>query len=141
MVFLKSIAHSRIQTFMDLFLIIAITKVFFQYIGTKWIFVLMIIQVCLWSQFAYTWHKPYISLDENSRIKNMVHSIPDNVKIVTLSPAYNSYLSKYTAREIYAPGHGISQKIWGKSYKKMRYEKNTLCENLQQLSGNIFVYV
>ena len=141
MVFLRSIGHSRIQTFMDLFLIILITKVFFQYINAKWISILIVIQACLWSHFSSIWHKPYISPDENNRIRNIVHSIPENVKIVTLSPAYNAYLSKYTDREIYAPSYGISQKIWGKSAKKMRYDKILFCENLQKLSGNVFVYV
>jgi hypothetical protein len=131
MVFFRSIAHTRLQSFVDLFIIIIITKILFQYVSSKWIIIFIVIQSLLWVSFSSKWHTPFISLEENDRIKRIATTLPDSVHIVTLSPAYNAWMSKYTAREIFSLQQGIGQKLWTwKDRKRMKYDKMILCKNL-----------
>jgi hypothetical protein len=141
MVFFRSIAHTRLQSFVDLFIIIIITKILFQYISSKWIIIFIVIQSLLWVSFSSKWHTPFISSEENYRIKLIATTLPDSVHIVTLSPAYNAWMSKYTTREIFSLQQGIGQKLWTwKDRKRMQYDKLILCKNLWIIPGNIVIY-
>ena len=107
LVLFRCIGHSRLQSFVDLFLIILMVKMFAEHIKIQWLYVFCIIQIFLWFSFANKWHQPYISAPEDSLIKNIVGNIPNNVKIVTLDGSYLTWLSKYTDHEIYSLKRGI----------------------------------
>ncbi len=134
MVFFRSIAHSRLQSFFDLFLILIMTKFLFEYIKIKWLVVLVIIQAILWLSFASRWHEPYISQYENTIIKNITQDIPKQVKIFSFTPGYNSWLKRYTAAEIYSPGSR-------EKFKKISHDRNELCSHLELLWGSIYIYI
>jgi hypothetical protein len=134
MVFFRFIAHSRLQSFFDLFLILILTKFLSEYIKTKWLLVLVIIQAILWLSFASQWHKPYISEYENTIIKNITQDMPKEVKIFSFTPGYNSWLKRYTAAEIYSPGSR-------EKFKKISQDRNELCSHLQLLWGSIYIYI
>jgi len=134
MVFLRFIAHSRLQSFFDLFLILVITRFLFEYIKTKWLIILVIIQVILWLSFASQWHEPYVSQYENNIIKNIVQDMPKEVKIFSFTPGYNSWLKRYTASEIYSPK---TREI----LRKVSRDEKQLCSHLELLWGDIYIYI
>lgn len=126
MVFFRSIAHSRLQSFFDLFLILIMTKFLFEYIKIKWLVVLVIIQAILWLSFASRWHEPYISRYENTIIKNITKDIPEEIKMFSFTPGYNSWLKRYMTAEIYSPGAR-------KTLKMVSHDQQKLCSHLENL--------
>lgn len=124
MVLFRSIAHSRLQSFFDLFLILIITKILFEYIKIKWLLILIIIQAVLWFSFASRWHKPYISHYENAIIQNITQDVPKEVKIFSFTPGYNSWLKRYMVEEIYSPGSR-------EKFQKISHNRDELCSHLK----------
>lgn len=137
----RSIAHTRLWTFLDLFLIIFITRFLYYYIEKKWIYVFIMTQCIVWGVFVNKWHTPFINQTEYQIIREVTRDVPSDVTLVTLSWAYMSWLMGYTNREVYSLYQWISSEVW--SYDEMysmRYDSKILCEKLKKLDGNIVIF-
>ncbi len=142
MVIFRCIAHTRLGSFFDLFLIIVLTKTLYHGIQKKWLSLLIVIQMITWWGYAYRWHTPYIDTTEYGIIQNVTQNLPDDVTLVTLTGAYMSWMTGSTESEIYSLYQWISSSVWSSEEKKlMQYKKGLLCKNLSILPGNVFVYV
>ena len=138
---MRSLGHSRLQSFVDLFLIIAFIKLFLYYIHKKWIVILIIVQVFLWSVFSFKYHQAFVSPEELNSIKNITAKIPENISIFSFSAAYTSWLSKYTDREIYSTQQGIWPSLWTHEQRRsMEYNSWDLCKNLGMISWEVVIY-
>lgn len=139
---LRFIAHTRMGTFLDLFLIIIITRYLYTFFHRKWIYIFLIIQCIVWWTFVSKWHTPFVDQTEYRIIQDITHDMPENISLVTLSWAYMSWISGYTNREIYSPRQGIWQDIWSPLERKnMENTPQVLCSNLSKLSWNVILYI
>ncbi len=138
----RSIAHTRLWTFLDLFLIIIITRSLYHLFDRKWIYVFIITQCVVWGVFVNKWHTPFIDQTEYKIIRDVTRDMPRDVTLVTLSWAYMSWLTGYTHREIYSPHQWIWQMLWTSLERKnMKYIPNKLCNNLSKLPWNVVIYI
>lgn len=138
----RSIAHTRLWTFLDLFFIIAITRSLYHLIERKWIYIFIIIQCIMWGIFVNKWHTPFIDRTEYEIIRDVTRDMPRDVTLVTLSWAYMSWITGYTDREIYSPYQWIWQAVWSPLERKnMRHIPVTLCDNLSKLPWNVVLYI
>lgn len=144
MVIFRCIAHTRLGSFLDLFLIIFITKTLGNFLPKKWVILFVIIQITTWWTFAgdKIKHTPFIDYEEYKIIKEITQNIPKNVTMVTLSWSYMAWVDGYHENEIYSLYQWISWEVWSNDDKKwMMHNKNLLCMNLSRLPGNVFIYV
>lgn len=142
MVIFRCIAHTRLWSFLDLFLIIFLTKTLYGSIQKKWISLFLALQMIIWWIFVSRWHTPFIDETEYQIIENVTRDLPENVTLVTLTGAYMSWMSGFTQSEIYSLYQWVSSSIWPSEEKNlMKYKKGLLCKNLNYLPGNVFVYV
>ncbi len=138
----RSIAHTRLWTFLDLFLIIAITRSLYHLIDRKWIYIFVITQCVLWGTFVNKWHTPFIDRTEYDIIRDVTRDMPRDVTLVTLSWAYMSWITGYTNREIYSPHQWIWQTVWSPLERnEMRNSPKILCNNLSKLTWNVILYI
>lgn len=138
----RSIAHTRLWTFLDLFLIIIITRSLYHLLDKKWIYIFIVTQCVVWGIFVNKWHTPFINKTEYAIIRDVTRDMPTDVTLVTLSWAYMSWLTGYTDREIYSPHQWIWQKIWTPLERKnMKYMTHVLCDNLSKLPWNVIIYI
>lgn len=138
----RFIAHTRFGTFLDLFLIITITRYLYPFFHRKWIYIFLIIQCAVWWTFVHRWHTPFIDQTEYQIIQDITHEMPQNISLVTLSWAYMSWITGYTNREIYSPRQWIWQDIWSPLERKnMRYNPEVLCTTLSKLTWNVILYI
>lgn len=141
MVVFRWIAHTRLESFMDLFAILFILKNITQN-HRKILIIFALIQLSLWFWFLGKWHTAFIDRDENSLIQEIVQTMPENVHMVTLSSGYMSMMTGYTSREIYSPDFGIwANKFSKKEWRLMRYDPDVLCKNLSYIPGDVILYV
>jgi hypothetical protein len=141
-ILVRWIAHTRLQSFWDLFLIILLTQVGYRYVNARLLIIVLITQMSMWSYFTHRWHTSYIDPEEHAIIKSITKSIPKNVNMVTLTWAYMSMMTWYMDNEIYSTYQGIGSHIFNRNeIRDMRYDTAILCKNLQLLPGNTFIYV
>lgn len=142
LVVFRFIAHTRLWTFLDLFLIIIITRYLYTFFHRKWIYIFLIIQCIVWWTFVSKWHTPFVDQTEYRIIQDITHDMPENISLVTLSWAYMSWITGYTNREIYSPRQWIWQNIWSFSERKsMKNTPQVLCNNLSKLTWNVILYI
>ncbi len=140
-ILLRWIAHNRLESFLDLFLILFLTKYYIK-INKKIIAVFLILYTIPWFLFTQKWHKSFIDRKEDSIIRNIVHNMPENVSLVTLTWAYMSMMTAYTEKEVYSTYQGIWSIVFDeKNITKMRHNQAILCGQLALLPGKVFVYV
>lgn len=141
MVISRSIAHTRLQSFVDLFFIIFLVRFWYFFLPKKVIIIILLIQAILWSIFVFQWHTPFLSQQEDLDIQKMLENIPKNVSLVTLTGAYMSSMTSYYDGEIYSTYQGIGSDVFNKDeLTKMRRDKKILCKNLGLLPHKVFVY-
>lgn len=142
MVLFRSIAHTRLWPFFDLFLIVLITQIFYSSFHKIWIYIFLIIHMTTWWVWAYQSHTPFIAEKEYQTIRAIARDMPDNGNLVTLTGAYMSWMSDVFDREIYSLYQGVSSKVWSKKDRKqMKYDKEFLCKNLRKIPWDVFVYL
>lgn len=138
----RFVAHTRLWTFLDLFLIIILTRHFYHLFHRKWIYVFLIIQCALWLSFVNKWHTPFIEQNELNIIKKIIPNMPEDINLVTLSWAHMSWLMGYTNREIYWPSQWIGREIWSPLERKnMKIDPLVLCSNLSKIDGKVIIYI
>lgn len=141
MVVFRCIAHTRLESFMDLFVIIFILKNITQN-HRKILIIFALVQLTLWFWFVSKWHTSFIGRDENSLIQKIVQTMPKDVQMVTLSSKYMSMMTWYTSREIYSQNFGIWANTFSKKEREsMHYDHDTLCKKLSYIPGNVVLYV
>lgn len=141
LVWMRSIAHTRLWSFLELFLIILVVRYVWVYIRHKWIYGILIFHVILWITFAGKYHTPFVDKKEQNIIQSIVREMPDTATLVTLSGAYMSWISGYTDREIYSLYQGVSSETWTDEERYlMRYYPKVLCKNLWKIPGDVFVF-
>lgn len=137
----RSIAHTRLWSFVDLFLIIAITRSLYAVFDKKWICIFLLAQIVCWWVFVNKWHTPFIDKVEYDIIRDITREMPESVTLVTLSSAYMSSITGYTNNEIYSPSQWVGSLLWtSEERKNMKNNPQILCDNLSKLSGNIIIY-
>lgn len=138
----RSIAHTRMWSFLDLFFIILITRYLYVFFHKKWMCIFLITQCIFWWIFVHKWHTPFLDKFEYSIIRDITQYMPENTTLVTMSGAYMSWITGYTNREIYSLHQWVWQNVWSYFERKdMRNNSETLCKNLSRLPGNVIVYV
>lgn len=138
---MRCIAHTRMWSFLDLSIIILITKNLYPYLQKKWVYLVLLVQIAIWWTTVYTYHTPYIGKEEHEIIKSFTKNIPKDVTLVTLSGAYMSWISGYMDSEIYSLYQWVSSDVWTEEMKySMRNEPDILCENLSHLSGKVVLF-
>lgn len=138
----RSIAYTRLGSFVDLFLIIAITRSLYTVFDKKWICIFFVAQVVTWGIFVNKWHTPFIDRIEHGIIQDMTRKMPESVHLVTLSWSYMSWITGYTNREIYSTYQWVGQDIWTSLERQnMKNNKEKLCTALWKLPRNVVVYI
>lgn len=141
MLIFRWIAHTRIGTFFDLSVIIFLT-VYWASLRKNIFILFLIIQMWLWFSFWAKWHSSYIDQEEKKIMHNLIQTVPENIKIVTLTSSYTSMLIWYSKKEIYSPEFGIGRSVFhGSDLQKMRIDEEILCKNLWLLSWEVILYV
>jgi hypothetical protein len=137
----QSIAYSRIQTFVEIFLIILISQIPYRSINKKILIVVIIIHMSFWFAVVQKWHTPDISYAEHEILKDFIKNTPEDATIVTLDAGYMSMMMGLTSKEIYNPDYWIWTEIFIQSdSKKIRTQPQIFCKNLFFLWKKIFVY-
>lgn len=141
MVISRSIAHTRLQSFVDLFFIIFLVRFWYFFLPKNILIAALLAQSILWSIFVFQWRTPFLSQQEDIDIQNMLENIPKNVSLVTLAGAYMSSMTSYYDGEIYSTYQGVGSNIFNKNeLTQMRRDKKILCKNLGLLPHKVFVY-
>ena len=142
LVSIRFMAYTRLWSFLDLFIIILLTKNLYHLFQKKWIYIFLLIQCITWFTFASKWHTPFISVQENKIIKNLIQNMPEKATPVALSASTMSMMTGHTAREIYSTRQWVSGKIWTKTEKNlMKSNKDALCKSLSKLPWEPFIYI
>lgn len=142
LILFRFIAHTRLWTFLDLFLIIFITRYLYMYFCRKWIYIFLITQCVLWWTFVLKWHTPFLDKTEYTIIRDITREMPENISLFAMSWAYMSWITGYTNREIYSPRQWVWQQMWSHLEKKnMQSSPAILCRNLSKLRGDVIIYV
>ncbi|MCB9806817.1 hypothetical protein H6768_02855 [Candidatus Peribacteria bacterium] len=81
----RCIAHTRMGSFLDIFIIIVISKLFYSSIQRKWIYIFLLVQLITWALFTNHWHKPVLTAQEHKNISELFRDIPSSVVPVALS--------------------------------------------------------
>lgn len=139
MVIFRCIAHTRLWSFLELFLIILLVKTLYGSIQKKWLSLFVVLQIIIWWIFANRWHTPFIDTAEYSIIKNVTQDLPKDVTLVTLTGAYMSWVSGFTQSEIYSLYQWVSSSVWSSEEKSSCNTKRACCVEIWATFQEMFL--
>lgn len=141
MVVLRCIAHTRMEAFFDLTLILLSSQILPQIFSKKTLVYIVWIQALLWGSHLNFYHTPGITEPELKNIEAIQKYIPKNSKIFALNAVYMPWLQWYSGIEILAPYiAGYTKNNWT-SLSYIMQSKKELCGFLKKMPKNTYLFV
>lgn len=139
-VIFRGIAHSRFQSFFDLFLLLIFVQHASVYISKKWIYILLIIQTVLWFWIFSHDHSSPIDYQESIIIKGIVKNIPENAQLFSLSSGYRALMTGYGHRDFRDEDRKYLSIATKNDRIQLSKDKQFLCDRLWKVENEVFLY-
>lgn len=140
LVIFRGIAHSRFQSFFDLFLLLIFTQYASVYVWKKWIYTLLVIQMILWAWIFAHDHTSPIDSQEGDIIKGIVENMPDNAQLFSLSSEYRALMTGYGHRDFRDEERKYLSIKTKNERIQLSKDKQFLCEKLWNVENEVFLY-
>lgn len=139
LVIFRWIAYNRLESFLQLVMILLIIK-YPQIYQKKWIWAVLVLQVILWSITVKEYFIVRISTEEYKNIEQMLSKAPKNIYIINLSHPYRAALAGRSTLDIRDMYNTLIKDMTKAEESKIRHDKSYFCEKLSQLNRPTFVY-
>lgn len=141
-VFLRWEGHTRIRTFLDLFIIICFAGYLYRHISIYIIYWLLLFYGIYFVDYFIKNNHPYFSREDHTIMREIGKSIQDDESLFVFGRDYFGSISAHTHREAFTPNQGVKIKDWRPEEKnKIYYDSEALCSVLSDLPWKVSVFV